>query len=272
MFAGALTLETCRVLDGAAPHAEAVRVMTHHVERCRLAAVRAESEALVPLGGACDAVVAILHHFGRTQSGRAKGVAARMRAFWRAADRKGLRAAGAVLLATAHLRATLDAHRDWLGGEAMHASDDALVRTFERLKQAHRGLAETLTWQARRVRWLAAATSANACWCGLALAQGVEGALLHAPAHMRSFATGARLRVRRDAQGAPFTCHLSAACVANVVAELLCDGHLALHRVSVGYATRIVTFDFCKYEKVARHLLDDHVRPWAARLQKGLVE
>ena len=89
---------------------------------------------------------------------------------------------------------------------------------------------------------------------------------------MRSFATGARLRVRRDAQGAPFTCHLSAACVANVVAELLCAGHLALHRVSVGYATRIVTFDFCKYEKVARHLLDDHVRPWAARLQKGLVE
>ena len=46
---------------------------------------------------------------------------------------------------------------------------------------------------------------------------------------------------------------------------------LVLNRVGVGYATRIVTFDFCKYEKVARKLLDDHVRPWAARLQKELV-
>ena len=270
-LAGALTLETCRVLDGEASHAEAVRVMAHHAERCRAVEVRRESEALVPLGHACDAVVLILRDFGRTLSGRAKGVAGRMRTFWRAADRKGLRPAGAVLLATVHLRATLAAHRDWLGGEAMHASDEEQVRLFERLKQAHRGLAETLTWQARRVRWLTAATSAHACWCGLVFTRGVEGALVHAPAHMRSFATGERLRVRRDAQGAPFTCHLSAACVGNAVAELLREGHLVLNRVGVGYATRIVTFDFCKYEKVARNLLDDHVRPWAARLQKELV-
>jgi hypothetical protein len=89
---------------------------------------------------------------------------------------------------------------------------------------------------------------------------------------MRSFATGKRMRVARVEQGAPFTCRLGAACVANTLVDLMRDGHMVLNRVSAGYATRILTFDFCKYEKVARNTLDDHVRPWAARVCGSLVE
>jgi hypothetical protein len=77
--------------------------------------------------------------------------------------------------------------------------------------------------------------------------------------------------VRAD-EGAPFRCRLSAACVVNALVGLLAGGHLVLNRFSTGYATRIVTFDFVKYEKMARHLLDDHVRPWAKRIGDSLVD
>jgi hypothetical protein len=271
-LAGALTLEACRVLDGEVTHAHAVRVVVHHVEQCRLAAVRKESEALLPLGSACESIVEILRFFGRTLATCAKGLAGRMRTFLRASDRKGLRAAGKTLLETGHLRDLLAPHRDWLSGEARAADDAQMVRMCTLLQQAHSGLAEALTWQSRRVRWLAAAHSSNACWCGLSITSGVEGSLLHAPAHMRSFATGKRMRVARVEQGAPFTCRLGAACVANTLVDLMRDGHMVLNRVSAGYATRILTFDFCKYEKVARNTLDDHVRPWAARVCGSLVE
>ena len=272
-LASALTLETCRVLDGAATHAEAVRVVVRHAERCRLDAVRKESEALEKLARACDAVAGILRDFGRTMMGRAKKVASHTRAFLRAADRKELRPSGRLLLATPHLRDGLVEHKGWLSFEERRgdADDAQLVRTCELLKKTHRRLADELARQARRARWLVATNSSHACWCGLALSCEPEGSLVQAPSHMRSFASGCRVRLVRTDEGAPFRCHLSAACVANAVVGLLCDGHLVLNRLSAGYAARIVTFDFCKYEKVARHLLDDHVRPWAKRIGESLV-
>ena len=273
-LAGALTLETCRVLDGGVGHAAAVQVVVRHAERCRVAAVREESKALDDLGRACDAVVAILRDFGRKMSGRAKGVATHMRTWLKAADRKGLRPAGAVLLAAVNLREGLVDHECWLASDARRddADDAKLVRMCALLRETHCALAEDLTWQARRARWLVATSSANACWCGLALSCDVLGTLVHAPAHMRSFATSHRVRLVRADEGAPFRCRLSAACVANALVGLLADGHLVLNRFSAGYATRIVTFDFVKYEKMARHLLDDHVRPWAKRIGDSLVD
>jgi len=273
-MAGALTLETCRVLDGCVGHKAAVQVVVRHAERCRVAAVREESKTLDNLGRACEAVVLILRDFGRKMSGRAKSVATHMRAWLKAADRKGLRSAGAVLLAAVNLREGLVDHECWLSSDARQddADDAKLVRLCALLCETHCALAEDLTWQARRARQLVTTTSANACWCGLTLSCDVLGTLVQAPAHMRSFATGKRVRLVRAEEGAPFLCRLSAACVSNALVRLLADGHLVLNRFSTGYTTRIVTSDFVKYEKMARHLLDDHVRPWAKRIGDSLVQ
>ena len=82
---------------------------------------------------------------------------------------------------------------------------------------------------------------------------------------MRSFVGGERVRVGIEAQEVPFVCYLSAASVANAVLELLREHRLPLNRISAAYATRIMTFDFCKYERAARNILEDTVRPWVAK-------
>ena len=269
-LANALTHAQCRVLDGAVPPAEAARGVMWHTEQARLAAVRAESEALLKIGGACEIVAEVLRDFGRIVPALAKSKALkRFRALLHAAERKGLRAAGETLLGVRHIRGAFEGHA-WLCGAG--SMDDAqMVRACESLKQTHRRLADALTWEVRRVRWLVACNSSNQCWCGLALDCGFVGELVSAPAHMRCFATGQRVRVVREGQAPPFACWLSAACVADLLVELMHEGHLVLDRIDTGYAKRILTFDFCKYEKMARHLLDDKVRPWVERMRECLV-
>ena len=71
-------------------------------------------------------------------------------------------------------------------------------------------------WQQRRIAWLASANAANRCWCGVALRRAVDGALLHAPAHMRSLACPERVRVVRETEEVPFACYLSVVGVANL--------------------------------------------------------
>lgn len=266
-LASALTLETCRVLDGEVANAEAVRVAIGYAEQCRLTAVRSEGEALLKVGKACQVVIGVLLHFGRTMSTAKAGTPERMRAFLRAADRKGLREAALVLQANRSLGATLAKHDAWIsGGEDVRRDDARLVRIWELLKVTHCELAQALTWQMRRVEWLTAANSANQCWCGLELDTGLVGTLLHAPAHMRAFVSGERVRVVTETQEVPFACYLSSACVTNVLISLLRDRHLVLNRFDVGYVNRILTFDFCKYETVARRIMDEDVRPWAERM------
>ena len=47
--------------------------------------------------------------------------------------------------------------------------------------------------------------------------------------------------------------------------DLLHERRLPLNRVSATYANRILTFDFCKYERAARNILEETVRPWHER-------
>ena len=149
----------------------------------------------------------------------------------------------------------------------MREDDARLVRIWELLKVTHCELAQALQWQVRRVHWLTATQSENQCWCGLALDTGLIGTLLHAPAHMRMFATGERVRVVVETQETCFACYLASACVTNTLIGLLDNGHLVLNRFDAGYANRILTFDFCKYETVARRILDEDVRPWVDRMR-----
>ena len=165
------------------------------------------------------------------------------------------------------LQAAMSKH-GWLFGGAF---DDAkLVRIYELLLLTHTELAQTLTWQRRRVSWLTAANPAHRCWCGVGIdTGGVDGALVHAPAHMRRFDGEERVRVVLEPQEVAFSCFLSTAGVANVVIELLQTHRLPVNRIDAAYANRILTFDFCKYESAARNILEDTVRPWCDRMHSS---
>jgi hypothetical protein len=267
-LANVLTLESCRVLDGLVTNNDACAVCTSYIEKCRTIVVRAECEQVLGLAESCRVVLDLLATFGMKAADMHRAVPARMRAFLRAAERKGMSAAAQRLAREPQLQPAMAKHGWLLGGEF----DDAkLVRIYELLLLTHTELAQTLTWQRRRVAWLAAANPAHRCWCGVAVATGMSGALVHAPAHMRRFAGQERVRVVLETQEVPFSCYLSTVGVANVVLELLHARHLPLNRIDAAYANRILTFDFCKYESAARNILEDTVRPWCERMHPSQV-
>jgi len=262
-IANALTLESCRVLDGHVTACEARTVCISYIEKCRVAAVRKQSAEMESLDRACAVVIETLARFGRTATQIGKGVVVRMRGFLKSAERKGLRAAAQRLGSERQLRGAMTKHSWLLGGKV---DDDKVSRIYELLLVTHNELAQTLTWQRRRVAWLSSANSANRCWCGLAVDTGFSGGLLHAPAHMRSFSTSERVRVVLETQEVPFSCYLSEVSVCNVAIGLLDTRRLCLNQISASYSNRIMTWDFAKYETAASRILEDVVRPWSCRM------
>lgn len=268
-LANVLTLETCRVLDGLVSHADALEVCVSYTEKCRAAAVREESAHLLTLDNACEVVIATLARFSTRAAKISRDVPERMRAFLKSSERKGLSGAATRLAREPQLLGAIAKHHVWLfGGEG----DDAkVVRIYELLLLTHLELAQALTWQRRRVAWLSSANSANMCWCGIVVGTGMEGTLVHAPAHMRCFAGEERVRLIIEWREAPFACYLSVVGVANTVLELLHTHRLPLDRIGAAYASRILTFDFCKYESAAQNILEDTVRPWCERVDSERV-
>ena len=267
-LANVLTLESCRVLDGLVSHSEAREVCMSYIQKCRADVVREESAHLLTLAPACEVVLGELNRFGKRATNIYQCVPTRMRAFLKTAERKRLSTAAARLAREPQLQTILAKHSWIFGGDF----DDAkLVRIYELLLLTHIELAQALTWQCRRVAYLAAVNPENRCWCGITVGTGVDGALIHAPAHMRRFDCEKRVRLVRETGEAFFTCFLSAVGVANVVLELLDTRRLPLHRIDAAYAERILTFDFCKYEGAARNILEDTVRPWCERVRSALL-
>jgi hypothetical protein len=263
-----MTLESCRVLDGVVTHAEARAVCISYIEKCRAVVVRDETAHLLTLDSACSVVLGVLTRFGALAAKMSRNVPDRMRAFLKASERKGIRAAAHRLASERQLREVMAKH-GWLFGGA--CDDAKLVRIYELLLITHVELAQALAWQRRRVAWLASTSSANACWCGVFIATGVEGEIVQAPAHMRRFAGGERVRLVLEMREVPFSCYLSSVGVANSLLELLQTRRLPLNRIGAAYATRILTFDFCKYESAAQNILEDTLRPWCQRVNSGVV-
>lgn len=269
-IANALTLESCRVLDGEASPCEARTVCTSYIDKCRRAVVRQESAELLELDSACGVIIDCLRRFDVQASKIRKRVKERLRDFLRAAERRGLSEAAARLQRARQTRALLERHSWMLGGEF----DDARIkRIYELLQVTHTELAQRLMWQQRRIAWLASANAANRCWSGLALATGIaDGQVVQAPAHMRSLAGEQRVRIVVETEETPFACLLSTVAVADLTVELLHERHLPLNRISAAYADRVLTFDFCKYESAARNILEETVRPWHERQQQLACE
>lgn len=267
--ANVLTLESCRVLDRGVELREARNVCISYIEKCRRDVVLAECTHMESLDKACDVVIECMRRFSR-ESGKISrgGVVTRMRAFLKTAERKGLSAAAARMVEERQLRCVVETH-SWMRGGKF---DDARVeRVYALLVLSHDDLAHSLMWHRRRISSLRATNPANRCWCGLAVGPGVDGELLTAPAHLRVFAGEERMRVSKQQLDVAHVCYLSAVSVANIVLELIRERRLTLSRVGAAYASRVLTFDFCKYETAAQNILEDTVRPWYARVELGEV-
>jgi hypothetical protein len=274
-------LASCRVLDREIDASQAVQSCVSVLERCRVGLIRAEREALDEVREACLVVAELMALFCRRWSAR-KRSASRAdtvtvgRAFLKTAARqgKGLSYAVHTLCKRRRMAPVFEGHA-WMTRQYAGFSDDEVLDVCNRLVDSHVHLAQAVSWEAHRVEWLRAASVANACWDGVALASSqpvaddaaaqtwaTDGAVLHAPAHMAAFATLEQLRLVAEPQTAQFSCFLSTVRVTNVLLELLHSHRLVLNRISAEYAQRIAAFDFSKYESAGERIVADTLRPF----------
>ena len=85
---------------------------------------------------------------------------------------------------------------------------------------------------------------------------------MHAPAHMKAFATTERVRVVSEVQLAPFACFLPAVRLVNVIMELLHSKKLVLNKLSSSYLDRIALADYAKYEVASDRILAEELVPF----------
>ena len=267
-LANVLTLESCRILDGKVMAREARKVCISYAEKLRYETVMDESRNMDSLFYACQVAINCLHRFNKEQARIGKDVVPRTRDFLKKAERTGLRNEALRLRQDRQARQAIAKHMDWMNDLGRTFDDERIGRVYELLALTHIELTQALRWQQRRITYLKALNVANCAWCGVSLGAGVDGTLLHAPAHMRMFSSEERVRVLLDKCEMPFTHRLSTVSVANLVIELLHSRRLQLHRVDAAYANRVMTYDFCKYETAARNILEDTVVPWAERTKR----
>jgi hypothetical protein len=267
-LANALTLESCRILDGKVPPRDGRSVCVSYAEKLRSETVQDERRNMDSLFYACQVAINCLNRFNKEQARIGKDVVPRMRAFLHAAERRGLRNEALRLRQDRQARQAIAKHFDWMHDLGRTFDDERIGRVHELLALTHIELTQALRWQQRRITYLKALNVANCAWCGVSLSTGVDGTLLHAPAHMRVFSSEERVRVILDKGDMPFAHYLSTVAVANLVIELLHRRWLQLHRIDSGYANRVMTCDFCKYETAARSILEDTVGPWVERTKQ----
>lgn len=267
-LANALTLESCRILDGRVPQREARRVCITYAEKLRLETVRDECRNMDSLYHACQVAINCLNRFNKEQARIGKDVVPRMRNFLRKVERTGLRTEAQRLRQDRQARQAITKHVDWMHDLGRTFDDERIGRVYELLSITHIELTQALRWQQRRIADLKAVNVANCAWCGVSLTTGMHGTLLHAPAHMRVFSSDERVRLVLDKGEVPFAHYLSTVAVANVVIDLLERRWLQLHRIDAAYANRVMTYDFCKYETAARNILEDTIVPWAERTKR----
>jgi hypothetical protein len=267
-LANALTLESCRVLDGAVTMREARKVCTSYAEKLRYEMVMGESRNMGSLHDACEVAINCLRRFSKEQARIGKDPVTRMRAFLKTAERTGLRNEALRLRQDRLTRQAITKHVDWLNDLGRSFDDERIKRVYDLLVLTHIELTQALRWQQRRITYLRASQVAHAAWCGVSLSTGVDGTLLHAPAHMRVFSSEDRVRLIVFKGEVAFAHYVSTVGVANVVIELLHSRRLQLHRIDSTYANRVMTYDFCKYETAARNILEDTVGPWAERMKQ----
>tara|TARA_Y100000389_G_scaffold199969_1_gene239434 strand:- start:4457 stop:5728 length:1272 start_codon:yes stop_codon:yes gene_type:complete len=282
-LAGVLALESGRVLDRAASAQEAVGVCVRFVEARRLDLVRGECATLQEVRRACEVVLGLMQlfckrHMALKRAATRPDVVVASRAWLRTAARhgSGLSHAVHVLCRRRRMAPFFDAHA-WLTRQYADFSDDEALEIWHTLVGAHAAFTQFVAWEIRRIEWLCATNAANSCWDGVVLtssqseqggahdeevAWATGGALVHAPAHMGTFATLERVRLVGEVQTAPYSCYMGTVRVTNVLLELLRTNRLVLDKIGMEYANRIAASDYAKYECARRRIVEETLKPF----------
>ena len=282
-LASVLALESGRVLDRLVAPQEAVDVCIRFIEARRLALVREECAALQAVRASCLLVSELMQLFCKRQRALKRSptqadVVAASRAWLRTAARgQGLSHAVHALCRRRRMALFFDAH-PWLTRQYADFSDEEALAVWNTLIDKHEEFSQFVEWEVRRIDWLCAANAANTCWDGVALSAregdgcgdardeattwATTGVLVHAPAHIGTFATLERVHLVGEVQTAPYSCHMATVRVANVLVELLRTRRLVLDKISAEYAARIAAFDYAKYESARRRIVEDTLKPF----------
>lgn len=280
-LASVLALESGRILDRLVAPQEAVDVCIRFIEARRLALVREECTTLHAVRTACSLVSDLMQLFCKRlralkRSATHTDVVAASRGWLRTAARgQGLSHAVHALCRRRRMAPFFDAH-PWLTRQYADFSDEEALTVWDTLLEKHEEFSQFVEWEMRRIDWLCATNAANTCWDGVALsscandAPGVRdeatwataGVLVHAPAHIGTFATLERVHLVGEVQTAPYSCHMATVRVANVLLELLRTQRLVLDKISAEYATRIAASDYAKYESARRRIVEDTLKPF----------
>ena len=163
------------------------------------------------------------------------------------------------------------ARRDTSEDRALWDCDAWASEVYLTLAEVAPALRDVLHSERTELDWLLAEDADQPCWCTLgafvdtpAVASGtVDGALLQAPAHMATFSQG-RVRVVANPNFTLrlFHSELPSVRLASILAQLLQQGHLFLHRIGCDYANRIVVCEYCKYERAIMRIEADTLIPF----------
>ena len=280
-LASVLALESGRVLDRLVAPQQAVDVCIRFIEARRLALVREECATLQAVRTACALVSDLMRLFCKRQRALKRAatqadVVEASRAWLRTAARgQGLSHAVHALCRRRRMAPFFDAH-PWITRQYADFSDDEALAIWDTLREKHEEFSQFVEWEIRRVDWLCATNAANTCWDGVALSSRVDdaseahdettwattGVVVHAPAHMGTFATLERVHLVGEVQTAAYSCHMATVRVANVLIELLRTRRLVLDKISAEYAGRIAASDYAKYETARRRIVEDTLKPF----------
>ena len=295
-ISGVLAIETIRIFKGEVKASQGCALCIKFLENERAGLVRNECVRLREAKVACGVVGDLMVLFSKRlrtlkKSAGTEAQVATGRAWLRSAARLGYGLSHAVhILSRRQQSAHVFDRHPWLTRQYARFSDAEVLDVWQQLTDGHVELGQIANWETRRIDWLTSTNVANQAWCGVCVAPSdpaadasadpaapaaepadlsedcnrwaVGGALVHAPAHMKAFATTERVRVVSEVQLAPFACFLPAVRLVNVIMELLHSKKLVLNKLSSSYLDRIALADYAKYEVASDRILAEELVPF----------
>jgi len=300
-MAGALWSESRRVIDDESSEHEARTRMLRRCARFARTCHESHCKQLGSTRNHCRAAWTELDEFCRNRAlskrqlaseHSQKAQAKTARQWVRGVLRRGWGLAFEIVCALGRVRAAL---HDAFGGDEARARVSFFLDAVERARRddpEDRALWDDDEWAARVYARLAelapvlqraaaqacASTDAllardveDPCWCSLQAvldtpeveATALDSGLLQAPGHMATFTRG-RMRVVASCAYVSHGCRseLAGVRLARVLAQLLQEGHLFLHRLGCDFANRIATCEYAKYELYIMRIEADTLIPF----------
>ena len=297
-MAGALWSESRRVIDEESSEHEARTRMLRRCARFAKACHEAHCKRLGSMRNHCHAVWTELDEFWRTRalskrqlaSERSTQAQAKVARQWtRGVLRRGWGLAFGIVWSLRGVREALErvsdsaaavdaflaglerARRDDPEDRALWDDDDWAAAFYAHLAHLAPPLRDVAMRERDAIDALLAQDFEHKCWCSLEVVQDApevqvascDSALLQAPGHMATFTRG-RVRVAATSEHVFHgrRAELAGVRLARVLAQLLQEGHLFLHRLGCDFANRIATCEYAKYELYIMRIEADTLIPF----------